>query len=91
MSVEHTFVSKDGLETRVLTKAKAIRAKCLDCACYQLAEISRCRVPNCPLFPFRFGNEKGLDKDKIAHLTKNKTEEEEWEDSWEDEDEEDEE
>jgi hypothetical protein len=34
---------------------KAIRAKCLDCCCYQQAEIAKCTMINCPLWPFRMG------------------------------------
>jgi len=68
MSVEHTFISKDGLETKIITKAKAIRAKCLDCCSQQQAEVSKCMVNTCPLFPFRFGNEKGLER--VDHLGK---------------------
>jgi hypothetical protein len=34
---------------------KAIRAKCLDCCCYQEAEVRRCTAINCPLWPFRMG------------------------------------
>jgi len=31
----------------------AIKAKCLDCCCWQRAEIADCRVPNCALYPYR--------------------------------------
>jgi hypothetical protein len=34
---------------------KAIRAKCLDCTCYQPAEVRLCPVTACSLWPFRFG------------------------------------
>jgi hypothetical protein len=33
---------------------KAIRAKCLDCCCYQIAEVRYCPV-ECPLKPYRMG------------------------------------
>ena len=61
MSKKHTFEVKDGEETRVLTKAKAIRFKCLSCCGFQPSEVTKCFCVTCPLFPFRFGNEKGLD------------------------------
>lgn len=35
--------------------AKAIRAKCMDCAGGQEAEVRECAVVACPLFPYRFG------------------------------------
>lgn len=38
-----------------ITPLKAIRAKCLDCCAGQVAEIRRCTVENCPLFPYRMG------------------------------------
>jgi hypothetical protein len=34
---------------------KAIRAKCLDCSCYQPSEVRRCEAVKCPLWPFRAG------------------------------------
>lgn len=38
-----------------LTPMRAIRQKCLDCCAGQVAEVRRCTVENCPLFPYRFG------------------------------------
>ena len=35
--------------------AKAIRNKCLECCCDNAAEVRRCTVVRCPLFPYRFG------------------------------------
>ena len=61
MSKKHTFEVKDGEETRVLTKAKAIRFHCLSCCGFQPSEVTKCFCVTCALFPFRFGNEKGLD------------------------------
>lgn len=45
------------------TPLKAIRAKCLDCVCGQLAEVRLCPSENCPLWPYRMGhnpNRKGI-------------------------------
>lgn len=39
----------------IRTFGRAIRAKCLDCACGSQAEIRSCPIELCPLFPFRFG------------------------------------
>ena len=38
-----------------MSPLRAIRAKCLDCSCYQLAEVRLCEAINCPLWPFRAG------------------------------------
>lgn len=37
------------------TPMKAIRAKCLDC-CGSAAEVRRCSVPDCALYPYRMGH-----------------------------------
>lgn len=34
---------------------KQIRRKCLDCSCDQYLEVRSCDIPECPLWPFRFG------------------------------------
>lgn len=39
-----------------LTPLKAIRAKCLDCSCGNNAEVRKCEVPACPLYPYRMGH-----------------------------------
>jgi hypothetical protein len=38
-----------------LTRAKAIRAKCLDCCCYQPKEVRLCTGTDCALWPYRRG------------------------------------
>ena len=40
-----------------VTRAKAIRLKCLDCCCYQPSEVRLCPATDCPLFPYRMGRE----------------------------------
>ena len=35
---------------------KRIRAKCLDCSAYQLGEIKKCPVEDCPLWQLRMGH-----------------------------------
>lgn len=40
-----------------LTRAKAIRAKCIDCMCGNKAEVKRCPAIKCPLYPYRNGRE----------------------------------
>ena len=34
---------------------KSIRAKCIDCCCGNAAEVRKCTVTDCPLWPFRMG------------------------------------
>ena len=45
------------------TPLKAIRAKCLDCACGNRAEVRRCELGKCPLHPYRFGKRPNEGKD----------------------------
>lgn len=40
---------------KILTRAKAIRAKCLDCSCGSQKEVRECVIPDCPLYPYRMG------------------------------------
>lgn len=35
------------------SKAAAVKAKCLDCCCWQRTEIADCLVDTCPLWPYR--------------------------------------
>lgn len=39
----------------VLTPMRAIRAKCVDCCCGNMAEVRRCPAEKCALHPYRFG------------------------------------
>jgi hypothetical protein len=41
-----------------LTKAKAIRIKCLECCYYQPIEVSKCVSKDCPLWRYRTGKEE---------------------------------
>lgn len=38
-----------------LTPIKAIRAKCMDCCCGNVAEVRRCTAEKCTLHPYRMG------------------------------------
>lgn len=60
MSVIHTYLTKEGESTEKLTKARAIRKYCLMCGGWSFKEVEECTATKCPLYPFRFGNEKGL-------------------------------
>ncbi len=35
------------------SKAAGIKAKCLDCTCWQRSEITNCTISACPLWPYR--------------------------------------
>ena len=39
-----------------MTKSKAIKLHCFDCAGESQKEVTLCPVFDCPLWPFRFGN-----------------------------------
>lgn len=44
------------MERKRLTVLKAVRHKCLyDCSCGQRSEVRNCVIPECTLFPYRFG------------------------------------
>jgi hypothetical protein len=45
--------AKAGLEGNPILKV--IRAKCLDCACQQEAEVRKCVLFTCPNWPYRMG------------------------------------
>ncbi len=36
---------------------QAVRRKCLDCSCFQPAEVRECPVSTCDLWPFRLGRD----------------------------------
>ncbi len=40
-----------------ISRSKAIRLKCIDCCCGNMAEVRRCPSTNCPLWRFRMGRE----------------------------------
>ncbi len=47
---------------------KAIRARCLDCSCYQPSEVTLCTAKGCALWPFRTGRDPNPAR---AHAAKN--------------------
>lgn len=44
---------------RLLTPVKAIRANCIDCSGGNRAEVRRCNIVTCPLWPYRMGMRPG--------------------------------
>lgn len=53
-----------------LTRAKAIRAKCIDCCCGHRRDVKLCYKQDCPLWKFRMGYEMGYDGKKIVRRKK---------------------
>ena len=51
-----------------LSRSKAIRLKCIDCCCGNMAEVRRCPLTNCPLWRYRMGKEEN---DELKPLRKN--------------------
>ena len=41
-----------------ITRAKAIRLKCLDCCAQQYKEVRMCTLKKCPLWRYRMGKEE---------------------------------
>lgn len=50
----------------IKTPLKAMRAKCLDCCCGSAQEVSLCPIPNCPLYPYRFGKSPAIQPRKLT-------------------------
>lgn len=44
----------------MLTPIKAIRTKCLDCCCGSAKEVELCPIPDCSLYPYRFGKNPNI-------------------------------
>lgn len=44
----------------VASRAHSIRNKCLECSCYNSAEVRRCPAEDCWLWPWRMGTTPGL-------------------------------
>ena len=51
-------LTDDAQAGKSISPLKAIRAKCLDCCCFQSSEVRLCPNKDCPLWYFRFGKNK---------------------------------
>ena len=51
-----------------LSRSKAIRLKCIDCCCGNMAEVRNCPATNCPLWRYRMGKEEN---DELKPIRKN--------------------
>ena len=49
------------------TPIKAIRVKCLDCCAGQLAEVRKCTLKNCALYPYRMGHRPKVEEDTVEN------------------------
>lgn len=38
-----------------ITRAQAIRLKCLNCVCFIPSEVRKCHIEECALWPYRMG------------------------------------
>ena len=47
-----------------MTPVKAIRAKCIDCMCGQIYEVTKCPCEDCSLWPFRMGKNPNCKRKK---------------------------
>jgi hypothetical protein len=62
VATKHTFITKDGHTTKLLSQGRAIREKCLECSCWSSDEVRECPATDCVLYPFRFGKDPGRKK-----------------------------
>jgi len=56
--MESIIQDRNGLKKVQLNRRKAIHERCLNCSCWSYADVTGCRVTECPLYPFRNGRGK---------------------------------
>lgn len=56
------------MEEKRLTPIKAIRAKCLDCCCWNSNEVRLCPVRDCALHPYRMGHNPYINRKGDPHF-----------------------
>lgn len=54
-TIHDTLTGYDFEVDSPLSRTKAIRAKCMECCCGNSAEVRRCRITDCALWPWRMG------------------------------------
>lgn len=69
IKTEEEFNREVSDNTNVL---RAIKLKCLDCSTYNILEIKECPVKNCPLYPFRLGNNPFRKKKELSEEERTK-------------------
>jgi len=56
------------------SRASAIKAKCLDCMCWQRVEVANCTNDACPLHPYRpYQSKSGARTPRKSRTLENKT------------------
>lgn len=50
----------EGEPSKRFSPLKAIRAKCLDCSCGNVYEVTKCPIKDCPLYEYRSGHNPAL-------------------------------
>ena len=53
--IHDTLTGYDFREDAPLPRTRAIRQKCLECCCGNAAEVRRCHITDCTLWPYRLG------------------------------------
>ena len=56
MSNKQVVDTKDGIQEVDLTPIRAIRLKCMDCCCFDWAEVRECELTECSLHSYRMGH-----------------------------------
>lgn len=57
--------------TERVSRSKAIRLKCIDCCCGQMAEVRKCPATNCALWRYRMGREENYEFKPIRKNSEN--------------------
>lgn len=73
-TIHDTLTGYDFTIDTPLRPLRAIREKCLECCCLQQAEVKRCHIQDCTLWPYRMGrrpNHAGKGPQKPDSLSKN--------------------
>lgn len=55
-TIHDTLTGYDFTKDKPLIRSQAIRKKCLECQCGNSAEVRRCQITDCPLWPWRSGS-----------------------------------
>jgi hypothetical protein len=56
--------------TMITNPVKAIRANCIECSGGSVSEVAQCVMPDCPLYPFRFGRNPYRKKRTLSEAQK---------------------
>ena len=71
--IRYKMQLKDAYTRKNPTPVRSIRAKCIDCQHDQTAEITRCQITDCALWPYRLGTrptEEDIEKNRLAVLSR---------------------